>query len=291
MYSMTGIGRANGEIKNPPIRFDVEIRSYNHRFLDISLKLPNSFSPFEEEVKKILQENICRGHIVVVVQQDREILGNRFEVDKELLDAYLTVAREIKKKYRVTGSVNINALLAIPGLIQISQNQTDTKLIFKNFKPIFNRALEELLKAKKQEGEHTKREIDTLLDTIDRETEKIKKLIPERNEYYRKHLDELVRDVTHNNIDQSRLYQEMLYIADRTDVSEEYARLSGHIKLFKEVLENDKYPGRRLNFLLQEMQREANTLSVKANYLKISESVVNIKEAVEKIREQVQNIE
>ncbi|MEO0184672.1 MAG: DUF1732 domain-containing protein, partial [candidate division WOR-3 bacterium] len=84
---------------------------------------------------------------------------------------------------------------------------------------------------------------------------------------------------------------EMLYIADRTDVSEEYSRLSGHIRLFKESLENEKYPGRRLNFLLQEMQREANTLSVKANYLKISESVVNIKEAVEKIREQVQNIE
>ncbi|MEO0184673.1 MAG: YicC/YloC family endoribonuclease, partial [candidate division WOR-3 bacterium] len=189
MYSMTGIGRASGKIKNPPIRFDVEIRSYNHRFLDISLKLPNSFSPFEEEMKKTLQENICRGHIVVVVQQDREILGNKFEVDRELLDAYLAVAREIKKKYRVTGSININTLLAIPGLIQISQSQTDTKLIFKNFKPIFNRALEELLRAKKQEGEHTKKEIATLLDTIDREKEKITKLIPERNEYYKKHLN------------------------------------------------------------------------------------------------------
>uniref|UniRef100_A0A7C6EFR8 YicC family protein n=1 Tax=candidate division WOR-3 bacterium TaxID=2052148 RepID=A0A7C6EFR8_UNCW3 len=289
-YSMTGIGRASGEIKNPPIKFDVEIRSYNHRFLDISLKLPSSFSPFEDEIKKALQENICRGHIVVVIQQDREILGNRFEVDKELLDAYLTVAREIKKKYKVTGSININTLLAIPGLIRISQNQTDTKMIFKGFKPIFNRALKELLMAKEKEGEHTKQEILKILGDIDREVEEIKKLIPERNEYYKKHLNELIKEIN-ENIDRSRLYQEMLYIADRTDVAEEYARLLGHIRVFKDALENEKYPGRRLNFLLQEMQREANTLSVKANYLKISASVVNIKEAIEKIREQVQNIE
>lgn len=289
-YSMTGIGRASGQIKNPPIKFDVEIRSYNHRFLDISLKLPNSFSHFEDEIKKILQENICRGHIVVIVQQDREILGNKFDMDKDLLCAYLTVAREIKKKYRVTGSIDINTLLAIPGLIKISQSQIDTKLIFRNFKPIFHQALQGLLKAKKIEGEHTKYEIWQILSNIESELKKIKQIIPERNEHYRKHLHELIKDIN-ENIDRSRLYQEMLYIADRTDVSEEYARLSGHIKLFKDALENEKYPGRRLNFLLQEMQREANTLSVKANYLEISKSVVNIKEAIEKIREQVQNLE
>lgn len=290
LYSMTGIGRASGEIKKPPIKFDVEIRSYNHRFLDISLKLPSSFVPFEDEIKKMLQENICRGHIVILIQQDREILGNRFEVDKELLNAYLAVAKEIKKKYKVTGTIDINTLLAIPGLVRISQNQTDTKLIFKNFIPIFRRALESLLTAKTQEGEHTKKEIDVLLKAICQELETIKQLIPERNEYYKKHLNELIKNIN-ENLDRSRLYQEMLYIADRTDVSEEYARLSGHIKLFYEAIENEKYPGRRLNFLLQEMQREANTLSVKANYLKISEAVVNIKEAIEKIREQVQNIE
>ncbi|MEO0136266.1 MAG: YicC/YloC family endoribonuclease [candidate division WOR-3 bacterium] len=290
MYSMTGIGRASGTIKSPPIKFDVEIRSYNHRFLDISLKLPSSFSPFEDEIKKILQKNLCRGHIVVVVQQDREILGNRFEVDKELLDAYLTVARSIKKKYKLAGSLNINTILAIPGLIKISQSQTDTSLIFKNFKPIFMRALRELLKTKKREGEHTKQEIFKILGDIEREVEKIKEMIPERNIYYKKHLDNLTKEFN-ENLDRTRLYQEILYIADRTDVSEEYARLLGHIDLFKDTLTHEKYPGRRLNFLLQEMQREANTLSVKANYLKISESVVNIKEAIEKIREQIQNIE
>ncbi len=290
MYSMTGIGRASGEIKNPPIKFDVEIRSYNHRFLDISLKIPNTLLPFEEELKRAIRENVCRGHIVAVVQQDREIFSNRFEVDKQLLDAYLTVAKEIKKRYRVSGVININTLLAIPGLVRISQCAIDTTLVYKKFKPIFKRALGELLKAKEKEGAHTKREIDALVDVIEQEIGKIKDLIPERNEYYKRHLNDLIK-TTNESIDQARLYQEMLYIADRTDVSEEYVRFTGHIKLFREALENEKYPGRRLGFLLQEMQREANTLSVKANYLKISESVVNIKEAIEKIREQVQNIE
>lgn len=287
---MTGIGRARGEIEKPPIRFDVEIRSYNHRYLDISLKLPGSFSPFEEEMKRLVQQRITRGHIVVIIQQDREILGNRFEVDKELLEAYLKVARELKRRYRLSGTLNINTLLAIPGLIKLSQNQRDTKEIFYSFLPIFERALEEIIKAKKLEGDHIKKEILKYLGMIKNELNEIKEMIPERNEYYRKHLDELIKE-TIENFDRERLYQEVLYIADRTDVSEEYSRLLGHIKLFQEAIESDEHPGRRLNFLLQEMQREANTLGAKANYLKISKSVVNIKETIEKIREQVQNIE
>ncbi len=290
MYSMTGIGRYSGRIRRPRIKFDVEMRSYNHRFLDISLKLPNSLLPFEDELKKILQDSICRGHVVVVVQQDREVFGNRFELDRDLLDAYLKVASELRKKYKLTGSIDINTLLAIPGLVRVSQEQTDTRVIFKGFLPIFNKALEELLKTKNREGEYIKKEILKILDGIEQETEKIKNAIPERNGYYKKRLNELV-SCFNNNVDKERMYQEILYISDRTDVSEEYARLGGHIQLFKLALDNEKYPGRRLNFLLQEMQREANTLSVKANYLKISESVVNIKEAIEKIREQVQNIE
>ncbi len=290
MYSMTGIGRFSGRIRKPRIKFDVEMRSYNHRYLDISLKLPNSLQPFEDDLKKILQENICRGHIVVVVQQDREVLGNRFELDKDLLDAYLRVANELAKKYKLTGSIDINTLLAIPGLVRISQNQIDTRTIFKSFRPIFVKALDELLKTKKREGEYIKKEIAKILEGIEQETDKINDIIPERNDYYRKRLNELVR-CFNDNVDKERLYQEILYVSDRTDVSEEYARLGGHIQLFRHALENERYPGRRLNFLLQEMQREANTLSAKANYLKISESAVSIKEAIEKIREQVQNIE
>lgn len=289
-FSMTGIGRANGQIKNPPIKFDVEIKSYNHRFLDVSVKAPICFAPFEEQIKNIIQEKVSRGHIIVIIQQDREILGTRFEVDKPLLNAYMTLAKELKKGYKTTGSININTLLSIPGLIKMSQNQIDTKSIFEEFKPILFKALDEYLAMKKKEGKNTADEITKSLDVIDSQIKIIEKLIPARNEYYKSRLIEILKEFN-ETFDKERFYQELLYISDRTDVTEECKRFCGHLELIRESLKNDMHPGRRLNFLLQEMQREANTLSVKANYLKISKSVVCIKEEIEKIREQVQNIE
>ena len=289
-YSMTGIGRVSGEIQNPPIKFDVEIKSYNHRYLEISVKAPSCFAPFEDEIKKIIQACVSRGHIIVIVQQDREILGTKFEIDKPLLNAYLSLSKELKKRYKAKGSININTLLAISGLVKMSQDQVDTKAIFEGFKPILVRTLDEFLKMKKKEGDSTAREMNKSLRIIDNELKNIQELIPLRNEQYKNRLFEIQKSFK-ENLDKDRFYQELLYISDRTDVTEECERLNGHLKLFHESLDKDKHPGRRLNFLLQEMQREANTLSVKANYLKISEATVTIKEEIEKIREQVQNIE
>jgi len=289
-YSMTGIGRASGELDSPAIKLDVEIKSYNHRFLEISVKSPNAFLPFEEEIRKVIQEKVSRGHVVVIIQQDREIMGTKFEVDRPLMNAYLTLAKELKAKHKATGKVDINALLGIPGLIRMSQTQTDTRQIFNDFKPILTRALDDFLKMKRREGEATARDIRKSLDTIEREFKNIEKLVPERDEFYRRRLEDLVREFK-DTLDKDRFYQELAYISDRNDVSEETQRLRGHLSLFRESLERDDHPGRRMNFLLQEIQRESNTLSVKANFLRISESVVNIKEEIEKIREQVQNIE
>lgn len=289
-YSMTGIGRAGGEVGKPAVKFDVEIKSYNHRFLEISVKAPNAFAPFEEEIRKTVQEKVSRGHVIVIIQQDREILGAKFEVDRPLITAYLSLARELKRKHRTAGKVDINALLAIPGVIRMCQEQTDTRSIFEGFRPILARALHDFLKMKRAEGDSTAREIVKSLDTIEREFQRIEKLLPERNDFYRKRLEEIVKDF-HDTLDKDRFYQELVYVSDRNDISEEFQRLRGHLTLFHESLGKDDHPGRRLNFLLQEIQREANTLSVKAGFLKISEAVVQVKEEIEKIREQVQNIE
>jgi len=289
-YSMTGIGRSSGELEKPVIKFEVEIKSYNHRFLEISVKAPNAFAPFEEEIRKIVQEKVTRGHIIIFIQQDREILNAKFDVDRPLLDAYLSLAKELKGKHKAVGSVDINALLAIPGVIRMSQVQTDTRQVFEGFKPTLVRALNDFLKMKRREGEATAREIAKSLDVIEREFQSIEKLVPERDDYYRQRLADIVKDFK-ETLDKDRFYQELVYISDRNDVSEETQRLRGHLSLFRESLVEDDHPGRRLNFLLQEIQREANTLSVKANFLRISEAVVQVKEEIEKIREQVQNIE
>lgn len=289
-FSMTGVGRASGDIEKPPIKFDVEIKSYNHRFLEISIKTPNSLLPFEDEIRRTVQRRVSRGHVVVIVQQDREILPCKVEVDRSLLDAYLKLADELRKKYKVSGTIDINTLLAIPGLVKFSQVQTDSKDIFKAFKPILEKSLKAFLSMKKKEGDNIAHEMRKSVDKIEDNIHTIEVLIPERNEFYKKHLLDLI-NAYEANLDKDRFYQELLYTVDRSDVTEECKRLHSHLLLFRDSLDNDMHPGRRLNFLLQEMQREANTLSVKANYLDISKAVVLIKEEIEKIREQVQNIE
>ncbi len=289
-FSMTGIGRASGEIKKPPIKFDVEIKSYNHRFLEISVKCPNALLPFEDEIRRYVQKKLTRGHIVIIVQQDRELLPEKVEVDKALLHAYLKLSDELRKEHKIEGSIDIKTLLSIPGLIKFSQQQTASTNIFNDFKPILKKAMDSFLEMKKKEGENIANEIRKCVKVIEDNIHNIERLIPDRNEHYKNRLYELVKSCD-INMNEDRFYQELLYTVDRTDVTEECKRFLSHLTLFKECLENDEHPGRKFNFLLQEMQREANTCSVKANFLEISKAVVQIKEEVEKIREQVQNIE
>ncbi len=289
-YSMTGMGRAGGTIKDPSIKFEVEIKSYNHRFLEISVKCPNGILPFEDEIRRYVQKKVSRGHIIVIVQQDREILPCKVEVDRPVLRSYMKLVDELKKEYKIGGTIDINTLLSIPGLIKFSQPHVDSTNIYNAFKPILEKAMESFLKMKKKEGENIAREIRKSISVIEKYIRSIDKLIPKRNDYCKEHLLSLLRK-SQSEFNEERFYQELLYNVDRTDITEECKRLSSHLSLFREALDKENHPGRKLNFLLQEIQREANTCSVKANFLGISKAVVHIKEEVEKIREQVQNIE
>jgi uncharacterized protein (TIGR00255 family) len=289
-YSMTGMGKASGEIKDPPLKIDVEIKSYNHRFLEISVKCPAHFAPFEDEIRRFVQQRVSRGHIVVIVQQDRELMSTTIEVDKPLLQAYLTLINELKQEHNVGGSIDINTLLSINGLIKFSQPQIDAENIFQAFTPILEQAMDAFLEMKRKEGTNIAEEITKSLDIIRRNAKQIEQWVPERNENYKDHLAGLVKR-TLKEYDEDRFYQELLYTIDRTDITEECKRLASHLQLFDEALSHEEHPGRKLNFILQEMQREANTCSVKANCLEISKAIIQVKEEIEKIREQVQNIE
>lgn len=287
---MTGMGRASGTIKKPPIKFDVEIKSYNHRFLEISIKCPNILLPYEEALRKILQKRLVRGHIVCVIQQDREVTDCNVEIDKTLLHAYLNVVQELQRTHNISGTVDINTLLSIQGLVKLSQPSVSSQTVFKEFKPILERALNALMIMKQHEGKNIEREIKKSIRIIERNIIRIERLIPQRNNDYESRLKDLAKRFK-EDFNEERLYQEVLYTVDRTDVTEECKRLYSHLELFKDSLVSDGHPGRKLNFLLQEMQREANTCTVKANFLKISKTVVQVKEEIEKIREQVQNLE
>ena len=289
-YSMTGMGRASGTIRKPLIRFDVEIKSYNHRFLEISVKCPSTLLPFEDDIRHCVQKKVIRGHIVVLIQQDREILDAKVEIDDALLHAYMKVVDKLKKQHKVGGQLDINTILSVQGLVKFSQPLADSKGVFGSFKPILNRALKTFLEMKRKEGKNIEKEIRKSIRVIEKSIRVVEKLIPKRNKDYKEHLEEIGKKFD-KELNEDRFYQELLYTIDRTDVNEECKRLGSHLVLFKEALDKDAHCGRKLNFLLQEIQREANTCSVKANSLEISKSVVQIKEEVEKIREQVQNIE
>jgi uncharacterized protein (TIGR00255 family) len=289
-YSMTGMGRASGTIKDPSLKFDIEIKSYNHRFLEISVKCPNLLLPFEDEIRRYVQKYVCRGHIVVNIQQDREITDCRVDVDKPLLHAYMGVVEELKKHYKISGTIDINTLLSIQGLVKFSQPQASAKNVYRKFQPILEKAIRNFIRMKQKEGRNIARDIKKSLKIVKQNIDDIEKFIPNRNDEYEKHLSKLLKDYG-KEINEDRFYQELLYTIDRTDVTEECKRLQSHLVLFKEALKKETHPGRKLNFLLQEMQREANTCSVKANFLKISKAIVEVKEEIEKIREQVQNIE
>lgn len=289
---MTGIGRASGDLRQPfPLmKLEVEIRSYNHRFLDISVKMPNCLLPFESEIRREVQSKVTRGHIVVVIQQDREVMPARIEIDRTVLNAYLKLADELRADRRVKGEIDINTLLSAPGLVKFSQTPIAGEDIYKAFLPILKKAVGNLARMKAVEGGNIARAVRRSVTKIDRQLRNVERMIPRRNARYRKNLVALFNGMK-GKLNEDRLYQEFLYAAERTDITEECKRLHSHLSIFKDSLTNESQPGRRLNFLLQEMQREANTLSVKANYLQINKAVVDIKEEIEKIREQVQNLE
>ncbi len=289
-YSMTGMGRASGIIRKPQIKFDIEIKSYNHRFLEISVKCPSTLLPFEDKIRSCIQKKVTRGHIVVLIQQDREILDATVEIDETLLRAYMKVVDKLEKEHKVGGQLDINTILSVQGLVKFNQPPTDSKGVFDAFKPIFNKALKGFLQMKRKEGENIEKEVRKSIRVIEKNIRVVEKLIPKRNQDYKEHLEEIGKKFD-KELNEDRFYQELLYTIDRTDVNEECKRLASHLVLFKEALDKETHCGRKLNFLLQEIQREANTCSVKANSLEISKSVVQIKEEVEKIREQVQNIE
>lgn len=288
--SMTGVGRATGSVFSPAITLAVEIKSYNHRFLEISVKAPSAFAPIEDEIRKMVQRRVSRGHIIVNIQQDRELVNNQFEVDQPLVQAYMKTALTLKKKYRLAGNLNINTIMAIPGVIRISAGTPETDNLFRDFKPILTKALDDFLQMKENEGQSISRAIVVCLDLIDHRLTAIEQLIPQRDQHFRQRLSRQLSEFE-NNLDRDRFYQEIAYLADRLDITEEFQRLRSHMNLFRQSLAQDEHPGRRLYFLLQEMQREANTLSVKANFQAINEITVQIKEEIEKIREQAQNLE
>ena len=289
--SMTGYGR--GDFKKNGIEACVEIRSFNNRFLEVSVRLPKIISHCDQLVKELIRKYISRGRINISVTLQTEndtYLGLKADID--LAKAYKRLLIDLKESLSIPGDVKIEHLISLPDLIIMEGDEERAEDVWEVVEQAIEIAAKELMEMRKREGQELLNDLKKRLKILDKSIKEIETLSADRSQVVKNKLFERIAELLNiPEIDEKRLEQEVAILAERMDVTEECVRFQSHNKLFIEALSSFEPPGRKLNFILQEMNREANTIGAKANDADISHIVVSIKEEIEKIREQVQNIE
>ncbi len=290
--SMTGYGRH--EIRSGSIHFTVEIRSVNNRFIDVQVKAPRALAVLEPRVKKMVQDRCSRGRFDVFISRngDRETPG-RLMVDDALADQYLGILRGLKERFGLAGEVDLQVLSGFPGLITLTEEKEDIEAIWRVLAEGLDHALGELHRMRAEEGKSLIKDMNRRIDVIEGLISSILTLAPGSVEQTRKRIFDSLARLLNEPPDPVRIAQEIAILAERTDVTEELTRLNSHIGQFRMLTSQQgaEAVGRKLDFLLQEMGREANTIASKAMSSEIAHHVVDIKAELEKVREQVQNIE
>jgi len=292
MKSMTGFGRQEGETGLGKVL--VESRSVNHRYSDINIRLPKRLAVFENRIKEIIRSQASRGRVDVSIKL--EAAGGeekvQLQVDFDLADQYVQVLQSLKERFRLKDDVSLEMIAGAKDLITAKEESGDVEPYWQEIVAVLMRCLQEMDEMKRSEGEALERDIQKRLAVIARELEEIREKTPLQVDAYRNRLRERLQSLLVGmELDPFRFQQEIAFLAERTDITEEIVRAESHLNQFA-LLCNGKEPvGRKMDFLLQELHREVNTVSAKVNDAEISRKVVDIKSELEKIREQAQNIE
>lgn len=291
--SMTGYGKGENEADGR--RFTVEIKSVNHRYNDMSIKLPRFMNSLEDKIRKRLCEKILRGKTDVYInfetfsQEDVSV-----RLNEQLASAVVEKLNFLKQAYSLTSQSTLDIVSKFPDVLTSENVEENEDVIWQTLLPALDMALEKFISMRETEGFNLKTDVLKKADHIKEITDKIKlrsSQVPEEyREKLRNRLNELLGD-NQNVIDEQRLASEVLIFADRCCIDEELTRLYSHIEQLKEILEADGTVGRKLDFLIQEMNREANTSASKSNDLEITRAAIELKSEIEKVREQIQNIE
>jgi uncharacterized protein (TIGR00255 family) len=291
LKSMTGFGRTEGDTTLG--KLIVESRSVNHRYCDINLKLPKRLSLFENRIKEIVRSQVSRGRIDVSLRLDN--LGEekvQLSVDLDLAEQYYRVLHDLKEKLQLKDEVTLNLLAGAKDLITAKEESGDIEPYWQEILPILMQSFRNMDDMKRLEGESLTKDLQQRLEYIATQLQMIKQQFPSRLKTLLTRLHDRVRSLLEGmEIDPSRFQQEVALLAERTDITEEIVRAESHLAQFGTLLEGNQPVGRKMDFLLQEIHREVNTVSAKVNDAEISQRVVEIKSELEKIREQVQNIE
>jgi uncharacterized protein (TIGR00255 family) len=289
---MTGYGR--GSFADEKIAVSVELKTVNNRFLDVHLRLPSELSSAETALKRQIGARLSRGRVDVNISFERtsEVI---YEINRPLVAGYLSALRQMQQDFDLSGEPDLNVIARLPGVMQTAKENVDDSSTAALEKAI-STALNELEAMREAEGEALKTELLSRLDEIERQTAIIEPNTASVTENYRARLTKKINDLMAKTdaqieLDQARLAQEVAYLAERSDISEELARLKSHLTQFRETCASDADTGKRLDFLTQELNREANTILSKSIDLVIKEAALAIKAEIEKLREQVQNVE
>jgi uncharacterized protein (TIGR00255 family) len=289
MLSMTGFGRV--EVEEKGSRVGVEVRSVNNRFCTVSVRLPKLLAPLEWRVTELVQRHIVRGRVEVTVNWESESKSS-LAPDLSLAEAYRDSLLELKNTLHLEGEVDITLLATLPGVVVDKTDKAIPDSLWELIQRVCQAALGEHRKMREAEGEKICQDIAERIRLADEIVREIEKLAPLQVEQQREKLAAKLQSLLPSGkIDEQRLAMEVALIAARTDITEECIRLHSHNAQFLKTLSENSPMGRKLDFLLQEINREANTVGAKANDASISHLVIKIKEEVEKIREQIQNVE
>lgn len=291
LKSMTGFGRGEGETSLGKIL--IESRSVNHRYCEMSIKLPRRLFPFEPRIKEMIRSQISRGKIDVSVKLDSSGEGKiQLAVDLNLANQYYHALQSLKEALHLKDDVTLELLVAGKDVITAKEETGEIEPYWQEIAPILQRSFQDLDNMKRAEGESLKKDLQDRLEQIAGQFQSIKLQLPARVEAYQTRLREKLRTLLEGaEVDPLRFHQEVAFLAERIDTTEEIVRAESHLSQFAGLLQGKESVGRKLDFLLQELNREANTISSKANDAEMSQRVVEIKSELEKIREQVQNIE
>ena len=292
MKSMTGYGK--GMVAGDDFSVSVDLKTVNNRFLDIHLRVGSELASLEPSVKKRITSRLSRGRVDVTVNMER-VAQVAYELNRPLIAGYITALKQLQEDFDIAGELDINVLARIPGALQPARNGIDGRMITA-LEQALDQALDELEKMRQQEGEALKNELRDRVQKIEALVPVIESSAAGLADAYRLRLQKRIGELLNRGgqvveVDPVRLAQEVAYLADRSDVSEEMVRLRSHLSQFQEALDAPGEAGKMLDFLLQELNREANTTLSKSTDLVIKEAGLAIKAEVEKLREQVQNVE
>jgi uncharacterized protein (TIGR00255 family) len=292
MKSMTGYGRGSADGEHFTV--SVDLKTVNNRFLDVHLRLSGELSALEPVIKRQISSRLARGRVDVSINFEKTA-QTAYELNRPLIAGYVSALREMQKEFSIGGELDINVLARLPGALQPSRDGLSDEVVAGIEKALAD-ALAELERMRAQEGEALRQEMAERIERIEGLVPTIEDAAAGLVDAYRARLQKRIGELLDRNgqlveVDPARLAQEVAYLSDRSDVSEEMVRLRSHLAQFRDALNSNAEVGKMLDFLLQELNREANTTLSKSTDLTIKEAALAIKAEVEKLREQVQNVE